>query len=145
MNDYWNPNRKYKEIKGTKENLKDNMWLFKNVPWSNFGNTDLKVSLNEITTLYQISHVIDTDKITIETFEIDTVIVNAMHGFAGNSYMFEFNLGEEKITNCMGESEFAFSKDDLIANKIHSHNQQISGLQYQMNKHQSVIDQINKL
>jgi len=78
-------------------------------------------------------------------FEFDNVMVLAMHGFGGNSYSFEYKLGDETVGTGYEVNKMAFSKEDLKVRFIKQLNQAIKGLNYQIKMNEDVILKIQTL
>jgi hypothetical protein len=129
-----------------KENLIDYMWLFNNIPWTNHSGSIGKVTLLEPTE----AHIIEMDGYDTSTTEInkivfDNVIITACHGFAGNSFGFDFRLGEDKVGFTYEYNRFAFTREDAKNILIKTLEQKIKGLNRQIETTNSAIDTIKTL
>lgn len=134
------------EINTEKENLLDYMWLFNNIPWSNHTGKIGKVILSEPAELYIIKmDGYDTKSSFVSSFKFDNVEIIAMHGFGGNSFNFDFRLGDEKVEQLSDYERMAFSKEDLKEKFIAQLNRKIKGLKWQINYAKIAIDNVKKL
>jgi hypothetical protein len=127
------------EIDCTVENLLDGMWLFEHTPWLNHDGKMAIYRLDKTSTIYFYN---DTYK-EIQTVEFDVAEVSAMHGFAGNSYVFTFKLGgEDKVQLSSGPMLMAITEDE-IKEKVEKY---LNHLIEQTNKKgKDLVDTYNKV
>jgi hypothetical protein len=134
------------EILAERENLVDHKWLFGHIPWSNHDGKIAKVILKGPTEAFIIG--MDgyaTETAEIKEIEFDNVIISAMHGFAGNSYIFDFKLNEESVGHIYEPSRLAFTRDDVKDKFIKTLEQKIKGLNNQINNTKENIEKIKTL
>jgi len=130
------------EIKCTKENLMDGVWLFNNIPWINHSNEFAKIKFDEVTTLHMVDM---NDDIELKTVDFNNILASAMHGFFGNSYSFDFMLDDKVVYHINDTNTFAFSKDDVKRNVIENQELKIKGLTYQLNKENEILNKLKGL
>jgi hypothetical protein len=139
-------NRKIREIPlngDDKKKLLDNMWLFNNIPWGNHSNEDAHIILDEPTLIfYKWMDGFDTKTIEIKNALVDNIKVDAIHGFAGNSYGFTFRLGEDSVFHLNDEYGFGFSEAEAKERIVYKLQAELKGLKYRMDYAQSAIDRI---
>jgi len=129
------------EVKCTKENLLDGIWLFENIPWTNHSNKTAKINFNEIITLYWM----DNYNIEFKSDDFNNVLVSAIHGFFGNSYAFTFMLDDKNVCVINGDKAFAFSKDDLKKRAIENGKSEIKAKKFQLNTAKEKLNKIKDL
>jgi hypothetical protein len=134
------------EIECEKENLLDYMWLFSNIPWTNHDSKVGKVSFDEPTEVHLIvMDGYDTSTTEIQRIEFDNVIIDSIHGFAGNSFTFEFKLGDERVGVAREYNRFGFTKEEAKERFIKSLEQKLKGLTNQINRTKDNIEKIRGL
>ena len=134
------------EIICDKENLMDYTWLFNNIPWMNHNNKNAKVTFDEPIELHCILlDGYDTKSAEIRSFEFDNVTISAMHGFAGNSFTFVFNLGEEAVHSTFDYDSFAYTKGVVKERYLDKIGKKIKGLQNQIKYSEDAIKIIKEL
>jgi hypothetical protein len=128
-----------------KEQLFDYEWLFPNIPWSNHGGKNVKVTFDNIIKLHCIVlNGYDTKTAEHKEIEFDNVIIMAFHGTVTH-YSFEFRLGEERICTSDDVASLGFDKESVKEKYITKLEQNIKGLQYQIGYKEDVIKLVKEL
>ena len=134
------------EIKCSKENLVDSTWLFNNIPWSNHDGKNAKLILDEPTELFLIDiYEYDTSTSEIKNVTFDNVMVLAMHGFGGTSYLFDFRLGDDKVVYSGSMERYGFSKEEVKSRFLKYLKNKVKGLKYQLKRGKKNIESIKNL
>ena len=129
-----------------KENLNDYNWLWSSIPWTNHDGKMGKVTLTEPTEAHLITmDGYDKSTTDIEKIIFDNVIITSCHGFAGNSFTFEFKLGEKSVGIAYEYDRFAFTREEAKNRFIERLEQQIKGLEKQIDSTNSAINRIKNL
>jgi hypothetical protein len=128
-----------------KESLLDYMWLFNNIPWSNFDSKNATISYNTPIEAYAIDvDGADTNIIGVKKFYFDNVIITAFHATV-NHFSFIFSLSGEKTYTTNDYTTFGYSIDEIKNHSIEKLNSRIKGLKWQINNNEVAIDKIKEL
>ena len=128
-----------------KENLLDSSWLFNTTPWCNFDNKCIRYSFDQPIELFAIAiNGSDTQTATLKKISFDNVIVTAFHATV-NNYSFEFRLGEKQMFMTWDETSFEYSVENVKKRYIEKLENNIKGLEYQINYRKVAIEKIIKL
>jgi hypothetical protein len=133
------------EIVCDKNDLINSEWLFNNIPWVNHSNKIASVKFEEPIELFYVNlngH--DTQSAKVEKINFDNVLITAMHGFAGNSYSFNFKLGDETILYLDDYRKFDYEIEKLKEKYIGLLESKIKGLKWQMSYAEKAIDNFKK-
>jgi hypothetical protein len=134
------------EITCDRENLLDYTWLFNNIPWMNHDGKNAKVTFAEPIEMHCIVlDGYDTKSGEMKSFEFDNAIISAMHGYGGNSFTFQFRLGEKDVHTTYDYKSFAYTKNDVKKVFIDKINSKIKGLRNQIKYSEDAIEIINAL
>ena len=115
-----------------KESLLDYMWLFNNIPWSNFDGKNATISFNSPIEAYAIDiDGADTNIMGLKKFYFDNVIITAFHATV-NHFSFIFSLSGEKTYTTMDYTAFGYSIDEIKNRSIQKLNGRIKGLKWQI-------------
>jgi len=129
-----------------KENLIDYMWLFNNIPWSNHDGAIGKIEFTKPTFIYYLyMNGYDNTTSEIKQIEINNVIITAFHGFGGNSFEFNFKMGDDSICLCDSLTHFDFNKEDLKKKLIAKSERKIINLEKQTNNERINIERVKIL
>jgi len=133
------------ELTCEKESLFDYMWLFNNIPWSNFDDKNAKISFDSPIEAYTIEvDGADTNIKGIKKFSFDSVIITAVHA-TENHFTFVFNLSGEKTHISYDEKTLGFSIDEVKNRNIEKLSGRIKGLKWQISNTETAIDEIKGL
>lgn len=145
MEDYFMPNIELEEVVCEKDNLTDYTWLFNNIPWMNHDNKRAIVKFDKTIKMYYIQmDVRDAESTEIKSCEFDNVIISAFHSFAGNSFTFEFRLGDKRVHSTHDYESFDYMKKTLKKRYIESIQYKIKGFKNRIEHNENVIKKIKK-
>lgn len=134
------------ELVTSKDNLLDYTWLFKNIPWANFDNQNAKLTFDEPIELYCIEiDGSDTQIKELKKVTFDNVIITSYHGNPGNTFLFEFKIGDDLVFRTYDYRSFAYSLDDVKTKYISKLDSKINFLNWQINNNKKAIEKILSL
>ena len=132
------------ELTCEKEQLLDHNWLFGNIPWSNHDSKLAKISFNEEIEIFNIK--LDGANLPhLKSVKFDNVIITAFHGFAGNSYSFDFKIGEENVLYLSETNQFGFDAEDVRKRYLERLESKIKGLKWQIGNLEEDIEQVSNI